>query len=141
MHIYICMRICAYMYVLVTQSCQTLQHHELQPTRLLSPWNLPGKNTGVGSHSPLQGIFLTQGSNPGLWHCGQILYHLNHEGSPIYVHIYMKYRCIMYSLYIYTHTKRTCTEIEKMMLTVVLQDIGYRYFFHFLFQTFLSFSM
>ena len=36
---------------------------------LYSPWNSPGKNTGVGSLSLLQGIFLTQGSNSGLWHC------------------------------------------------------------------------
>ena len=50
--------------------------HGLQPTRLLCPWDFPGKNTGVGSHSLLQEIFLTQGSNPGLLHCRQILYHL-----------------------------------------------------------------
>ena len=41
-----------------------------------------GKNTGVGSHSVLQGIFPIQGSNPGLLHCRQILYHLSHQGSP-----------------------------------------------------------
>ena len=41
----------------------------------------PGKNTGVGCHFLLQGIFLTQGSNPGLPHCMQILYHLSHPGS------------------------------------------------------------
>ena len=40
------------------------------------------KNTGVGSLSLLQGIFPTQGSNPGLPHCGQILYQLSHKGSP-----------------------------------------------------------
>ena len=40
--------------------------HGLYPARLLCPWDSPGKNTGVGSHSLLQGIFLTQGSNPGL---------------------------------------------------------------------------
>ena len=49
----------------------------------LCPWDSPGKNTGVGSHSVLQGIFLTQGSNSGLLHCSQILYHLSHQGSPI----------------------------------------------------------
>ena len=38
--------------------------------------------TGVGSLSLLQGIFLTQGLNPGLLHCGQILYQLSHQGSP-----------------------------------------------------------
>ena len=46
----------------------SLRHHGLQSARLLCPWNSPGKNTVVGSHSLLQGIFLTQGSNPGLLH-------------------------------------------------------------------------
>ena len=54
----------------------------IQSTRLLCPWVSPGKNTGVGSHSLLQGIFLTQGSNMGLLHCWQILYHLSNRGSP-----------------------------------------------------------
>ena len=48
---------------------QLLGPHGLQPPRLLSPWDSPGENTGAGSHSLLQGIFLTQGSNPGLQHC------------------------------------------------------------------------
>ena len=38
----------------------------LQPARLLSPWDSPGKNNGVGCHAFLQGIFPTQGLNPGL---------------------------------------------------------------------------
>ena len=42
----------------------------------------PGKNTGVGCHALLQGTFPTQGSNSGLWHFRQILYHLNQQGSP-----------------------------------------------------------
>ena len=54
----------------------------LQPHGLYSPWNSPGQNTGVGSLSLLQGIFPTQGSKPGLLHCRQILYQLNHKGSP-----------------------------------------------------------
>ena len=41
-----------------------------------------GQNTGVGSHSLLQGIFPTQGLKPGLPHCRQILYQLSHKGSP-----------------------------------------------------------
>ena len=49
---------------------------------LLCPWDSPGKNTGMGCHALLQGIFRTQGSNLGLLHCGQILYHLSHQGSP-----------------------------------------------------------
>ena len=48
-----------------------------------SPWNSPGQNTGVGSLSLSQGIFPTQGSNPGLLHCRQILYQLSHKGCPI----------------------------------------------------------
>ena len=54
----------------------------LQPARLLCPWNFPGKNTRVGCHALLQRIFPPQGSNPGLLHCRQILYPLNHHGSP-----------------------------------------------------------
>ena len=46
------------------------------------PWNFPGKNIGLSSHSLLQGIFLTQGSNSGLLQCRQILYHLSHQDSP-----------------------------------------------------------
>ena len=49
---------------------------------LYSPWNSPGQNTGVGSLSLLQGIFPTQGLNPGLPHCWWILYQLSHKGSP-----------------------------------------------------------
>ena len=41
--------------------------------------NSPGKNTGVGSHSLLQGIFTTQGLNLGLLHCRQILYQLSYS--------------------------------------------------------------
>ena len=46
----------------------SLRPHGLQLTRLLCPWDSPGKNTGVGSHTLFQGIFLTQGSNPCLLH-------------------------------------------------------------------------
>ena len=56
--------------------------NSLRPHGVYSPWNSPGKNTGVDSHSLLQGIILIQGSNPGLPHCGQILYQLSHQGSP-----------------------------------------------------------
>ena len=46
-----------------------LRPHGLEPTSLLCPWDSPGKNPGVGCHSLLQGIFLIQGSNPGVLHC------------------------------------------------------------------------
>ena len=54
----------------------------LWPLGLYSPWNSPGQNTGVGRIFLLQGIFQTQGLNPGLPHCRQILYELSHKGSP-----------------------------------------------------------
>ena len=61
----------------------SLQPHGLQPTSLLCPWNFPGKSTGVRCHFLLQRIFPTQGSNLGLPHCRQTLYHLSHQGSSI----------------------------------------------------------
>ena len=64
--------------VKVTQLCPTLCN--LMDS--YSPWNSLLQNTGVGTHSLLQGIFPTQGSNPGLPHCRQILYQLSHQGSP-----------------------------------------------------------
>ena len=65
------------------QSCLTLfESRHCSRDRLLCPWDSPGKNTGVGRLSLLQGIFPTQRSNPGLPHCRQSLYQLNHQGSP-----------------------------------------------------------
>ena len=63
--------------VKVAQSCPT----PWDPTDS-SPWNSPGQNTGMAILSILQGIFPTQGSNPGLLHCRRILYQLSHKGSP-----------------------------------------------------------
>ena len=54
----------------------SLRHHGLY-----SVWNSPGKNTEVGSLSIFQGIFPTQGSNPGLPHCRKILNQLSYQGS------------------------------------------------------------
>ena len=54
----------------------------LRPHGLYNPWNPLGQNTGMGSLSLLQWIFPTHGSNPGFSHCRQILYQLNHKGSP-----------------------------------------------------------
>jgi len=56
--------------------------HSLGPHGLYTPWNSQGQNTGVRSLSLLQGIFPTQGSNPGLPYCRWILYQLKHKGSP-----------------------------------------------------------
>ena len=69
---------------LVAQSCLTLC--DLMDCSLPGSsvhGDSPGKNIGVGCHALLQGIFPTQGSNPGLPHCRQILHCLRHQGSPI----------------------------------------------------------
>ena len=65
---------------------QLLRPHGLQPARLLCPQDSPGKNTGVGCHFLLQGIFPAQELNLGLLHCRQILYQLIQKGSPM-VHV------------------------------------------------------
>ena len=62
-----------------------LWSHELQPARLLCPWDSPGKNTGVGCHFLLQGNFPTQELNPGLPYCGQMPYWLGYTGDPRHV--------------------------------------------------------
>ena len=56
-----------------------------------SPWNSPGQNTGVGSHSLLQGIFPIQESNRGLLHCRRILYQLSYQGSPSHTKNHFKF--------------------------------------------------
>ena len=76
-----CVCVCVCLYVLVAQLCPAVCDPMDCPTRLLCMWNSPGKNTGVGCHSLLPGIFPTQGSNPGLLHCRQSLYHLSHQES------------------------------------------------------------
>ena len=68
---------------LVAQSCPTLcnpMDHSPPGSSVLG--DSSGKNTKVGCHSLLQGIFPTQGSNLGLRHCRRILYQLSHLGSP-----------------------------------------------------------
>ena len=61
---------------LVTESCLTLlQLRGLKPARLLCPLDFPGKNTGLDCHFLLQGLFLTQGSNPLLLNWQADIYH------------------------------------------------------------------
>ena len=57
-----------------------LRPHGLQPTRILCPWDFPGKNNGVRCHFLLQRIFPIHGSNLGLLHFRHILYPLSHQG-------------------------------------------------------------
>ena len=60
----------------------SLRPNGLWPAKLLCLWISPGKNIGIGCLFLLQGIFPTQGSNPGLPHCRRILYQMSHKGSP-----------------------------------------------------------
>ena len=59
--------------------CEPVNH---RPSDSSVQGDSPGKNTGGGCHALLQEIFPTQGSNPSLLHCRQILYQLSHQGSP-----------------------------------------------------------
>ena len=99
-YIYMCIYIYTYIYVCIYK-CVKVSHSvvsdSLRLWGLYSPWNSSGQNTGVGSLPfPSPGIFTTQGSNPGLPHCRQILYELSHQGSPIYV-------CMCIYIDIHTH--------------------------------------
>ena len=73
---------CVCVCVLVAQLCPTLCHPiDCSPPGSSVHADSPGKNTGVGCHALLQGIFMTQGPNPGLLHCRKILHHLSHQGN------------------------------------------------------------
>ena len=69
-------------------------------TKLLRPWDFQGKSTGAGCHFLLQGIFPTQGSNPGLPHCRQTLYCLSHQGNLNLLNKYILklsfFQCLIY---------------------------------------------
>ena len=68
---------------LVARSCLTLcDPMDYSPSGSSVYGDSPGRNTRVGCHALLQGIFPTQGSNPGLPHWRRTLCHLTHQGSP-----------------------------------------------------------
>ena len=71
-----------HIHILMWSESHSVVPDSLRPHGLYSPWNSPGQNTGVSSLSLLQGIFPTQGSNPGFPHCRRILYQLSYKGSP-----------------------------------------------------------
>ena len=66
----------------IESASQSVVSDSLRSHELHSPWNSSSQNTGVGNLSLLWGIFPPQGLNPGLPHCGWILYQLSHKGSP-----------------------------------------------------------
>ena len=65
----------------MSESCSVVSD-SLRPHGLYSPWNSPGQNTGVGSHSLVKEIFPAQGLNPGLPHCRRILLSAEPQESP-----------------------------------------------------------
>ena len=105
-----------------------------QPTRLLCSWDSPGKNTGVGCHLLLQGIFPTQELNQSFLHCRQILYQLSYEGSlhdKLRQHIKMQrhhfankgrsrqsygFTSVMYGCENWTIKKTECQRIDSLEL-------------------------
>ena len=80
----------------------SLQPHGQEPARLLCPWDSSGYNTGVGCHALLQGIFLTQGSNPHLlcllhWQLGSLPPGMSH----ILFYVRIIFQCVCVYIYIF----------------------------------------
>ena len=86
----------------------SLQPHGLEPARLHFPWDSPGKNTGVGCHFLLQGIFPIQGSNPGFPHCRQMLLPSEPPGS-LHLNLIWMYQRFSCSLICNSHSLRVTT--------------------------------
>ena len=91
----------------VAQSCLTVQPHGLQPARFFCPWNCPCKNTGVGYHFPLQGIFQTHGSNSHFlnflnWQADSLQWHLeaprNNYQTPNTTMLGLRNPCVKYTV-------------------------------------------
>ena len=79
---FVCFEMFSFLIDLVNLHLVEWNWNLLNHVRLFAnPWT-SGQNSGVGSLSLLQGIFPTQGLNPGLPHCRQFLYQLSHKGSP-----------------------------------------------------------
>ena len=81
MYVCVCVRACMLTRIDASVVSDSLRPPGLCPASHLCPWDSPGKNNEVGSHSLLPGIFLTHGSNPGPLHCRQILHWLSSEES------------------------------------------------------------
>ena len=119
----------------------SLQPHELQPARLLCPWDFTGKNTGVGCHFLLQGIFPTQGSNLGLLHCRQILYRLSYErnlgvilNSTLFLNqtlLFMPSNLWFPHFLLYSYFIPTCQEPQHINYfnSILTSILAFRFFF------------
>ena len=95
----------------------SLQPHGLQPDRLLCPWNFPGRNTGLGCHFLLQGIFLTQGVNPHLLQVSCIagkFFTANPLGLPCV--LYLRYKQFL-TLYLNKDRKKYAKVMNRHLLS------------------------
>ena len=104
----------------------SLRPHGLQPTRLLRPWDFPGKNTGVGCHCLLQEIFPTQGLNPSLLLCRQMLYHLSHQGNTILDLKILKFKILSQYivLLVYLNIHNSFTGFHKLLLPSLRSEVN-----------------
>ena len=93
----------------------SLRPHGLKPARLHCPWNFPGKNPGIGCHILLQGIFLSQRSNPCLLHWQADSLSLCHLGSPKYNVSYRVFRFISIKL-------RQLLSIPSLLIALVMNS-------------------
>ena len=94
---------------------RSVMSDSLKPHGLYSPRNSPGQNIGVGSLSCLQGVFPTQGSNPGLPYCRQILYQLSHKGSPLCAkHCANSFKCITSFMFVTTQEPTVTTQEQRL---------------------------
>ena len=113
----------------------SLWRHRTYPTRLLCPWHSPGKNTGVDCHPLLQRIFLTQELNPGLLHCRQILYYLNHKGSPVSI-TEVPFRACFLAMHIlwkttFVHALVFSCVIINSIITLIIYPYRHTYVYNF----------
>ena len=83
----------------------------------------PGKNTRVGCHALHQGIFPTQGSNPGLLHCRRILYRVSYQGSPLFQkgHKNHIFQVSCYHLQYHTKSKNNECQVKTVFLSIKKQ--------------------
>ena len=85
--------------------------HGLWPTRLLWPWDSPGKDTGVGFHFLLEEIFPTPRSNLCHLHDRQTVYPQSHRGSP----------CVIQAMHVCMLSRFSCVQLFVIPWTVVRQ--------------------
>ena len=101
------------------ESCSVMSD-SLPPHGVYCPWNSPGQNTGVGSLSLLQGIFPTQGSNPGLLHCTPLLYHLNHRVALCDQGLILKKKALLKPIWEFGLLSISCARLLLWHLTITL---------------------